>query len=328
MNLRQLRYFCEVVEAGNARAAAEKLFVAPTAISMQISQLEALLGGPLLDRGSRPMKLTPLGEFVYPRARELLAASSRLEFEAKGIAAGNLGWLGIGFTRSTIFSILPEAVRAMQSAYPNVHIDLVEILTEEQPAALRSGAIHLAVARSLGPFPRAPDLHYTELFEDPLVAALPAQHPLAQRPALAAAELSALPYVSYPKVANAHFSRQVLELLAQAGAHIQIGHEAKEIHTALGLVAAGLGTTIVGRSVAANNRSDIRFVPVADLPLRSKVLAVRKSGAAHPLAAAFLDKLRQQVPGPQRDPAEAAALAPAHENMQTLRNAHERPDTP
>lgn len=296
MNLRQLRYFCEVVAAGNARAAAEKLCVAPTAISMQISQLEALLGGALLDRGSRPMKLTPLGEFVYPKARELLLASSRLEFEAKGIAAGNLGWLGIGFTRSTIFSILPEAVRAMQSAFPNVRIELVEILTEEQPAALRSGAIHLAIARSLGTFTREPDLHYTELFDDPLVAALPAQHPLAARAALVAADLEVLPYVSYPKVANAHFSRQVLNLLEQAGARVQVGHEAKEIHTALGLVAAGLGTTIVGRSVAANNRTDICFVPIEDLPIQSKVLAVRKDGLPHPLVDAFLDKLREQVP--------------------------------
>lgn len=309
MNLRQLRYFCEVVEAGNARAAAEKLFVAPTAISMQISQLEALLGGTLLDRSSRPMKLTPLGEFVYPKARELLSASSRLEFEAKGIAAGNLGWLGIGFTRSTIFSILPEAVRAMQSAYPNVHIDLVEILTEEQPAALRSGAIHLAIARSLGAFTREPDLHYTELFDDPLVAALPAQHPLAQRSALVAADLESLPYVSYPKVANAHFSRQVLDFLAQAGARIQIGHDAKEIHTALGLVAAGLGTTIVGRSVAANNRTDIRFVPITDLAVQSKVLAVRKDGALHPLVDAFLVKLRQQVPKPGADRSRGEAQA-------------------
>jgi len=297
MNLKQVRYFCETVDAGNARAAAEKLFVAPTAISMQISQLEALLGGALFDRATRPMGLTPLGQFVYSKGTELLSASGRLEVEAKGMAAGRLGWLGIGFTRSTIFSILPEAVRAMQLALPDVRIDLQEILTEEQPAALRSGAIHLAIARTLGAFTREPDLHYTELFDDPLVAALPAQHPLAAQASLRAAELNALPYVSYPKVANAHFSRQVLNILEQAGAKVQVGHEAKEINTALGLVAAGLGATVVGRSVATNNRGDIRFVPIADLSVGSKVLAVRKAGPVNALVDAFLDKLREQVPG-------------------------------
>jgi len=295
LNLRQLRYFCEVVDSGNARAAAEKLFVAPTAISMQVSQLEEMIGGPLFDRSSRPMALTALGQFVYPKAKELLSAAHRLEFEAKGIAAGNLGWLGIGFTRSSIFSILPEAVRSMQAAYPNVRIDLLEILTEEQPASLRSGAIHIGIARTLGTFTREPDLQYTELFEDPLVAALPMQHPLAGRESLLAADLESLPYISYPKVANSNFARQVLALLQEAGANLQVGHEAKEIHTALGLVAAGLGTTVVGQSVAANNRADIRFVPIADVHARSQVLAVRKGGVANPLAEAFLDKLRAQV---------------------------------
>ena len=146
------------------------------------------------------MALTALGQFVYPKAKELLSNSHRLEFEAQGIAAGKLGWLAIGFTRSTIFSLLPEAVRAMQAALPNVRIDLQEILTEEQPASLRSGAIHLGISRTLGGFVREPDLDYTELFDDPLVAVLPMQHPLAARESIVAAELQTLSYVTYPKV--------------------------------------------------------------------------------------------------------------------------------
>ncbi|MEY2952830.1 MAG: hypothetical protein RLZZ401_917, partial [Pseudomonadota bacterium] len=168
--------------------------------------------------------------------------------------------------------------------------------TEEQPASLRSGAIHIGIARTLGAFTHEPDLHYTELFEDPLVAALPVQHPLAHRQSLMAADLEALPFVSFPKVANSHFARQVLAVLQDAGVCLQVSHEAKEIHTALGLVAAGLGVTIVGQSVASNNRADIRFVPIADIHARSKVLAVRKANLANPLADAFLDKLSEQAP--------------------------------
>ncbi|MFL6692231.1 MAG: LysR family transcriptional regulator [Ramlibacter sp.] len=295
MNLRQLRYFAEVVDAGNARTAAQKLFVAPTAISMQLAQLEELLGGRLFDRASRPMALTPLGQFVYPKARELLSAASRLEYEAKAMAAGNLGWLSIGFTRSTIFSIVPEAVRALQATSPDVRIELVEILTEDQAASLRSGAIHVGLARVIGPFTREPDLQYTDLFDDPLVAAIPGQHPLAARETLAAADLNCLPYISYPKGATSHFARQVLTLLQAAGATPQVGHEAKEIHTALGLVAAGLGTTVVGRSVAANNRTDVRFLPIVDLQTHSKVLAVRNAGATNLHAEAFLRIVQSQV---------------------------------
>lgn len=242
------------------------------------------------------MAMTSLGEFVYAKAREVISATDRLEIEAKGIAAGKLRWLGIGFTRSTIFSILPEAVRAMQLEHPDLRIDLLEILTEDQPASLRSGAIHLGIARVLGEFSREPDLHYTELFEDSLVAALPVHHPLALRDTIKVADLEALPYVSFPKVANAHFSRQVLSFLEQAGTKVHVGHEAKEINTALGLVAAGLGTTVVGRSVATNSRTDVRFVPISDLQVPSKVLAVRKESFIHPLVDAFVGKLREQVP--------------------------------
>ena len=105
MNLRQLKYFCEVVEARSAAHAAERLFVAPTAISMQLSQLEQHVGGLLFDRARRPMELTPLGRFFYPRAKELLSQARRLDDEVRGIAVGNRGWLGVGFIRSTLFSV-------------------------------------------------------------------------------------------------------------------------------------------------------------------------------------------------------------------------------
>ncbi|MBN9404304.1 MAG: LysR family transcriptional regulator [Burkholderiales bacterium] len=295
MNLKQLRYFCGVVEAGNARAAAEKLFVAPTAISMQLAQLEKTLGGQLFDRGSRPMGLTPLGQFVYSKARELLAAASRLEREARGVAEGKMGWLGIGFTRSTIFSFLPEAVRAMQADFPNVRIELMEILTEDQARSLRNDVIHLGVARVIGHYVQEPDLAYTRLFDDPLVAAVPLHHPLAARKSLVAADLATLPYITYPGNANSHFPRQVLALLQAAGAIPRIGHEAKEIHTALGLVAAALGATVVGRSVATNNRTDICFLPITDVKECSTVIAVRKANRTYPLADSFMTTLRAQV---------------------------------
>lgn len=262
---------------------------------MQLSQLEETLGGQLLDRTSRPMALTALGEFVYPKARDILAAATRLEREACGMAAGKFGWLGIGFTRSVIFSVLPQAVRAMQAAFPDVRIDLMEILTEDQPQSLRTGVIHLGIARVIGEFTKESDLAYSELFDDPLVAVVPIQHPLAAKETVTAAELSALPYITYPGNAGSQFSRQVLALLETAGAMPSIGHEAKEIHTALSLVAAGLGTTVVGQSVALNNRTDIRFLPVSDITTHSRVIAVRKSDNTSPLTTSFLEILREQL---------------------------------
>lgn len=294
MNLKQLRYFCEVVDAGNANAAALKLFVAPTAISMQLSQLEALLGGKLFDRASRPMALTPLGRFLYPKARALLSDATRLLDEAKGMAAGNLGWLSIGFTRSAIFSVLPDAVREMKASYPNVQIELVETLTEHQAGSLRQGIIHLGIARTLGVFAVEPDMVSIPLFDDPLIAALPLQHPLAARKQLKAADLDGVPFISYPKDPDSHFAKHALALLETAGGKPRIGYEAKEIHTALGLVAAGLGVTLVGRTVALNNRTDVRFLPLKGLKTVAKVFAVRRKDEPNLLADAFLAIIQAQ----------------------------------
>lgn len=294
MNLRQLRYFCEVVEAGNTRVAASRLFVAPTAISMQLAQLEQTLGGRLFDRGSRPMALTSLGRFVYPKARELLSQAARLADEAKGLASGNLGWLSIGFTRSTIYSLLPEAVRQMKLAFPLVRIDLAEVLSEHQADSLRSGAIHVGVSRAIGAVSQQADLAYTPLIEDPMVAVLPSAHPLAARKSIRAADLDALAFISYPKDPQSRFAQQALAMLQDAGANPQVGYEAKEIHTALGLVAAGLGATIVGRTVSANNRADLRFVPIRDLRVCASVFAVRRRDEPNVLADAFLRILLAQ----------------------------------
>ncbi|RYY93449.1 MAG: LysR family transcriptional regulator, partial [Comamonadaceae bacterium] len=137
---------------------------------------------------------------------------------------------------------------------------------------------------------------YAELFEDPLVAAIPLQHPLAAQSELRAADFDTLPYIGYPKDASSGFSRQVLALLLAAGARPQMRQDAKEIHTALGLVAAGLGATVVGRSVAGNNRTDVRFLPIADLREPSRVMMVRKTKTPNALVDAFVQILRAQVP--------------------------------
>ncbi|MEG1053376.1 MAG: LysR family transcriptional regulator [Janthinobacterium sp.] len=291
MNLRQLRYFCEVVEAGSATHAAERLHVAPTAISMQLGQLEAHLGGELFDRSRRPMEPTPLGRFFYPRAKELLLQAARLDDEAKGLATGSHGWLGIAFTRSATFSVLPRAIRQFRAAYPQVQLDLVEALSEYQPAQLRQGRIDIGLSRFIGPCEAPPDLRHAVTLDDPLVAALPLRHPLAGRTSLRAAELADIPFILYPKDPISPFGQQIVAALKAAGAEPAVAYSAVEIYTALSLVAAGLGATLVARSIAENNRTDVVFLPVDDIATSTTVVAVTRADEKSRLVSAFLDIL-------------------------------------
>lgn len=297
MNLRQVRYFCMVVEAGSAAAAADALYVAPTAISMQLSQLEAHLGGELFDRSRRPMELTSLGKYFYPRAKELLSHFGRLDDEVRGIASGQRGWLGIGFVRSVAYSVLPAAVRRFRESCPDVHLDLVEALSEYQPERLRQGRIDLGISRFIGALDPAPDLDYTVILNEPFVAVVPVGDPLAKQRSVTAAELSRLPFIHYPKDPRSPFGQRLLTALQAAGGDPRVAHEAIEIHTALALVGAGLGATLVGRSTAKNNRRDVRFVPVKDLDLRTKLVMITRARDDNRLIATFRDALSSMRDG-------------------------------
>lgn len=297
MNLKQLKVFCEIVDAGSASAASGRLFTAATAISMQISQLEESMGGKLFDRATRPMSLTPLGAFLYPKARELLANASQITEEVKGIAAGNRGWLSIGFVRSTIFSVLPNAVREMRNRYPRVRIDLVEMLSEHQGQNIRDASIHIGLSRQIGTYALEPDMRYIPLLRDPLVAAVPADHALASQPSVHPRDLDALPFICFPKDPFSRFSGQSLDYLRTGGGAPTVGYEAKEIHTALGLVAAGLGMTLVGRTVAENQRTDVRFLALQGPQLETEIFALVPLANRHVLSAGFLTILQAHQTG-------------------------------
>jgi DNA-binding transcriptional LysR family regulator len=292
MNIKQLKYFCEVVDSGGVNAASANLFVAPTAISMQVSQLEGDLKGKLFDRSTRPMELTALGKFFYPKAKELINNADALFREAKDIAGGQQGWLSIGFIRSTLFSILPEAIRIFKQQHGQVKIELVEVLSEHQPELLRKGLIHVGVSRFINKVPAIADVRYETLFTDPLVVALPINHPLSSKKELSTALFLETPFIAFPKDPQSTFAKTSVQLLIDQGVVPTVLYEATEIHTALGLVAAGLGATLVGRSVAQHNRPDIKFLPLKDVVLDTTILSVTKDSESNPLVDDFLSILR------------------------------------
>ncbi|MHA7685718.1 LysR family transcriptional regulator [Cupriavidus sp. PET2-C1] len=291
MNLRQLRYFCEIVESGSAVAAASRLHVAPTALSMQLGRLEDELGGELFDRSHRPMELTSLGRYFHPRAKSLLAEANHLQMEARGVAAGQSGVLAIGYTRSTIFSILPNAIRALRVSHPNVKVELISMLSEHQHAELQTGRIQVGVSRYLGPVEPIEGLEFTPLLDDPFVVALPATHPLAKRKSLRAAELDSAGLITYPKDPQSRFAEHTIAMLRAAGSQSTVAYEASDIHTALGMVASGLGFCLVGRSVGPGSRRDLAFIRMDNMKDKAAVFAVTKTDEPSKLVSSFVETL-------------------------------------
>ncbi|EEA02727.1 transcriptional regulator, LysR family [Burkholderia sp. H160] len=256
MNLRALQCFVILAEELNFSRTAERLHIAQPALSQQIRSLEERLGTQLVDRARRPLILTEAGHYLCTEARQILGSLEQMTVAAQQIGVGRRGWLSIGFTRSSMYSVLPPALKKFHKAYPQVELKLFEMLTEKQTDALRDMRIHIGIGRQ--PVTVEGCTSCT-LLRERVVVALEAGHPLAARKTLRIADLADTPLILYPKHQNAQFKRSVQSLYRDAGVTPMIAHEAYEIQTAIALVAAGLGVTIVGESVARHGRADVVF---------------------------------------------------------------------
>ena len=132
MDIRLLRYFSVLADELHFGRAAARLYVAQPALSQQIRALEERLGAQLVDRKSRPLRLTEAGSYFCIEARQILQAYEQASLGARAIGSGTHGWLAIGFTRSAMYSVLPPAIKAFHAAYPKVELKLYEMLTEAQ----------------------------------------------------------------------------------------------------------------------------------------------------------------------------------------------------
>jgi DNA-binding transcriptional LysR family regulator len=297
MNLRALQCFVILAEELNFSRAAERLHIAQPALSQQIRSLEDRLGTQLVDRARRPLTLTEAGLYLCTEARQILGALEQASLAAQEIGVGRRGWLSIGFTRSAMYSILPPALKAFHHAYPQVELKLFEMLTEEQADALRDMRIHVGIGRQ----PLAIDgcTSYPLLRERVMVALEPG-HPLAAQKKVKMAELAETPLILYPKHQNAQFKRSVLSLYRDAGLTPLVAHQAYEIQTAIALVAAGLGVTFIGESVARLGRSDVvyRHLMGPGSKYRSTLAATFRTDDASPHLRAFLACLPPPVASP------------------------------
>jgi DNA-binding transcriptional LysR family regulator len=146
VELRHLRYFVAVAEAGNLSRAAEKLFIAQPPLSLQIRQFEDEIGAALFNRHPKGMKLTPAGEALLPSARDLLDRAAGLADAARK-AAGS-GTLTLVFVPSASSTVIPGLVRRLRAAHPGVELRLAEMISDEQHEALVAGRIDGGIART------------------------------------------------------------------------------------------------------------------------------------------------------------------------------------
>lgn len=277
MELRHIRYFQAVAETLNFTRAAERLNIAQPPLSRQIQQLEEHLGTALLER-TRPVQLTEAGRYFHEHSGMLLKQLEQLCENTRRIGEGQRQWLGIGFAPSTLYALLPELIRELRRD-SDLELGLQEMTTLQQIEALKSGRIDIGFGRI-----HFDDgaIHQQVLYEDPLVAVLPIGHRL-QGETITLERLSHEAFVLYPANPRPSYADHVLALFANHGMGVRVSQWANELQTALGLVAAGLGITLVPASVQQQHRADLTYAPIQDSEAVSPIILSRRAGDISPM---------------------------------------------
>lgn len=273
MELRHLRAFATLAEELHFGRAAERLGIAQPPLSIQIQSLEATLGVKLFDRSRRHVALTEAGRLFLPEALATLAQAEKARRTAQRAARGETGRIDIGFTGSAPFNAaMPGIISRFRRAWPDVHMVLREISTTEQLRLLAEGSLDIGFIRPGHPTETVGVATHLVL-DEPLLAALPAEHPLAGRQALTMAELAGEPFILHPRAIGTGLYDKVIGLCATAGFHPRVVLEAHQMSTMIALTATGIGIAVVPEAMRRLQVEGCRFVPISDAGA-SMVLAV------------------------------------------------------
>jgi len=305
VELRGLRSFRVLAGELHFGRAAVLIGLSQPALSHQIRRLEEQLGVLLVDRSTRRVQLTEAGHVLDS---ELAALFPRLEGaleRTRRVGRGDTGTLTVAFAASVLFQTLPSILRAFRERYPDVTLELREIPTGPQLEALRAGTLDVGFVREPPP---DPDLQLETVMREPLVAALPAEHPLVMEYAAAgggvgAGESAAFPlerladepFVLFPEAIAPGLYVQVMQLCRSAGFAPRIVQESRELYTTVSLVEAGMGVTIVPASIRKMGWGGVAYLPLDGVGTR-----IDMAWGAHPtrpVVDRFLALVREELGG-------------------------------
>ncbi|MFC8722144.1 LysR substrate-binding domain-containing protein [Kitasatospora sp. NPDC057198] len=287
--LRQLEYLVAVVDTGSFTRAAERLHVTQPALSHQMRALESTVGGPLLERLPRSVRLTPMGRAVLPHARAALAEAERLRAVARRTAGLEEGELEIAVVYSVSLGVLPPVLRTWRHRHPGVRIRLREYgHAERLQADMAAGRADLAI----GPAPAGWEGPIRELGVEEFAIVLPTDDPLADRPAgtVALADLADRAWVHY--VPDNGLADLLDRVCARAGFHPRAAVRAEQTSAAPLLAAAGLGPALVPANIVPPHFDGALLRP--DPPVRRTLTAYTRT-RPDPLTVAFADLLADRV---------------------------------
>ncbi|MGH3879477.1 MAG: LysR family transcriptional regulator [Actinophytocola sp.] len=288
MDIAGLTAFREVAVHGSITAAAKSLRYTQSAVSRQIAALEESLAAPLFDRGSRGVRLTDEGRLLLGHAQAVL---DRLETARRDLAALrdlDGGRLRIGAFATAEAVLVPRAMAAFRAAHPRVELSLADGVSAAQVARLRADELDVAVLNlHSGQSADVSGLVLRHLLDDPILVALPASHRLAGRRTLRLTELARESWIAGSTAA----ADPLIGACLRSGFQPDVRYVVPEWTAKQGLVAAGLGVTLLPGLGAGAVRPDILVKPLRAEPTRGIYAATVEGASGAPAVPEFLTHL-------------------------------------
>jgi len=259
--------------------AAEQLHLAQPGLTQNIQQLEEELGVLLIRRAGRKLSLTAAGEVFLKEAELSIQQFELAKIAAQRAGRGEMGEVAIGFGSAAGLHVVPQLVKTFRERYPEVQVSLHELGAEAQLAALRSGDIDAAIGYALP----NPEFQYKELTPESLVALLPANHPLAQNESVAFGDfINEILVLPSSNIATVIYNAVIAEC-AEAGFRPKFIQEVYTAQTAIGMVAAGLGISILPGSVRKITREGVVVKSLRNTRLEVRLLLLWKRDDVSPV---------------------------------------------
>jgi DNA-binding transcriptional LysR family regulator len=299
-----LRLFIAVCEEGTIARAAEREFIAPSAVSKRLADLEALVDVALLSRSQRGVRATAAGVALLKHARIILRSYERLQAELGEYAAGASGHVRVLANVSSMVEFLPEALSAFLNAHPQIRVDVEERVSVDIVRGLEEGVADIGICRDVVPTGELDVLPYRS---DHLALVVPNGHPLAAEAEISFEQTLAFDHLGL--ASNASVNALMQRIAAEKGRELQYRSYVSTFDAACRFVQAGLAVSILpGEAVAPHIRQQYGL---AVIPLRETwaerrfVICVRDRAALTVPAARLLDHLLKTAQTPAGAPATA-----------------------
>jgi len=292
MELRHLRYFVAVAEAGSLTVAADqKLHTSQPSLSRQIRDLEDEVGAQLLTRNARGIKLTPAGRAFLDHARSALSQVDAAAEAARRVAHPAKPCFSMGFLTGHELTWMPEALRILRDELPNIDVMISSQYSPLLADGISKGKIDAAVLRRER---GVPALAYRVLVKEPLMVILPTDHRLAARKAISPRDLAGETFVTVSDTAPV--LRVVIDnYLKRSGANIKPAHEADHLSMGFSLIASTRGVGLMPAYAQNFLPSAITSRPLkGDTPTVELVLGYKKSNQS-PILKLLLSRLDELV---------------------------------